>query len=436
MRIFLVSVLLLGFMIGCGETTTKLLDNNISKDDESSEEIAPKDDGSAEELAPKDDESSEKLPPKDDESGEELAPKDDESSEKLPPKDDGSAEELAPKDDGEEEELPPKEEPLVNPLKDSNLSMNAEGTILVYQKSDFDKTVALGYDEIKELTQHIYSYFNDEYDFIFIVNDNLTLPTTVGYYGRFYSASNSVEGIGISQYNYGASFGSAGKLQGVMHFPYREGIQNGPTLHELMHNWANFIVDTGLYSHWNYTGFTNLVQGALGQLGGYDAGTLTTESGSKANGGKFSAESFGAFANGGNSLPYNDVELYLMGMIDKSEVGDVYLSTNPLYSKSETGRTYFTADKIEQKSFSTLLDDNSIVDRKPSFDNSQKSFRILTVLVNNIASTKSDVDAMNSMINWFAYQGNDTHRYYNFYEATAGMASLKIDDVNETIKDL
>lgn len=327
-----------------------------------------------------------------------------------------------------------EEKTSLNPLEDSNLSLNKEGTILIYKKSDFDMKVALGYEDIQVITKHIYTYFGDDYDFIFIVNDNLKLPSDVGYYGRFYSASNSVEGIGISIYNNETSFGSSGKLQGVMHFPYREGIQNGPTLHELMHNWANFIVDTGLYSHWNYTGFSTITQSALGQLGGYDADTLVIETGSMEDGGEFSADSFGAFANGGNSVPYNDVELYLMGMIDKDDVGDMYLSSNAIYAKRESGRTHFTADKIEKKSFSTVLSENNIVNRNPSFDNAQKEFRILTVLVSNVASTKSDIDMMNSMINWFAYQGNDTRSSYNFYEATGERGTLKIDDINMTLK--
>ena len=312
----------------------------------------------------------------------------------------------------------------------SDLTLNDEGTILTYQNSTFATQAELSSTDLKVITNHIYQYFQDEYDFIFIVSDNDVLPSGVGYYGRFYGVSNDISGIGMNIYDYSGGYGSAGKLKGVMHFPYRGGIESGPTLHELAHNWGNFILDTGLPSHWNSTGFSS-----RGQLGGYDNNSFAVESGDIVNGGTFSADSFGTFANGGNGLAYNDVELYLMGMISKDEVGTVQVATNPADTTgAEWTKRYFTADKIETKTFTQLLADASVADRVPTSATSQKSFRILTVLANNLTSEQNDIDEMNQTISRFSLPGPDSSSLYNFYEATGGRATLQADIIEQTLK--
>ncbi len=310
------------------------------------------------------------------------------------------------------------------------LSINGNNHLAIYVDPDFDQTAELSYGEMKELSNYFYDYFNDAYDFIFIVSNNLEIPVSVGYYGRFYPAGNSIEGIGKSIYDSTTYFGSAGQLQGMMHFPYRRGIDSGPTLHELSHNWANSLINTGSPSHWNYTGFYAMTSsGAKGQLGGYDASTLIDE-----GDGIYSAGSFGTFANGGNSLPYNDIELYLMGLIDKSNVGDVQIADNPVYDSYLNYRKYFSADSIQRWSFSDLLDELGVGDRNPSSATSQKSFRILTVLAGDQEPTQEEIDEAYNSIKVFSYDNNDTSYIYNFYEATGGRASLKVDDLVTTLK--
>ena len=89
----------------------------------------------------------------------------------------------------------------------------------------------------------------------------------------------------------------------------------GPSLHELMHNWANFNINTtcfdpfgpgsGSYDfipHWGFSG-------CGGQLGGFDQSTLVGNVGGNPN--QYTAginghAGFGQFANGGNGLPYSN----------------------------------------------------------------------------------------------------------------------------------
>ena len=130
----------------------------------------------------------------------------------------------------------------------------------------------------------------------------------MSYAGVFSKVSNKVKGIGAPLYNHAPLYGSNGNLQGIMHFAYRGAILSGPTLHEILHNWANkfrkssYPYKVGSGSHWGYTGFC----GGKGQIGGYDANTFRDENlTDKLNDQKkiFSAAYFGWNANGGKVSP-------------------------------------------------------------------------------------------------------------------------------------
>ena len=313
----------------------------------------------------------------------------------------------------------------------SKLSVATQNTLAIYVDANFDKSVAPTYETMKTLSTYIYKYFNDSFDFLFIVSNNVEIPDAIHYYGIFYPVQNSIKGIGKAIYDYTEYYGSNGKLQGMMHFPYRAGINNGPTLHELLHNWANSLISTGMGGHWNYTGFfAETSSGAKGQIGGFDASTFQDE-----GDGKYSAAGFGPFANGGNSLPYNDVELYLMGLIGLDEVGDVMLSSNPEYHSYSNGRKYFTADSVVRWQFPALIDELGVGDREPSSQDSQKSFRVLTLLVGNTVPTEEEIEEVNRYMNKFTLNAEDSESYfYNFYEATGGRATLKANSLKSFIK--
>ena len=91
--------------------------------------------------------------------------------------------------------------------------------------------------------------------------------------GEFYAGvENHVRGIGKGVFFNGA-WGSAGNLQGGLFFVSvsasdweHSRLVQGPMLHELMHRWANFIVEPAV-PHWDYTS-------ANGILGGFDIANL------------------------------------------------------------------------------------------------------------------------------------------------------------------
>ena len=149
-------------------------------------------------------------------------------------------------------------------------------------------------------------------------------------------------------------------------------LKYGPALHELAHQWANFALPTHSVSstgtdltsflfgsHWGFTGGNT-----RGQLGGFEQNTLV-ENGQNS----YSVSEFGTFANGGNGVPYNDLELYLMGMLPISEIADFDMFTNitaldivsSTFNFNAEDRTTFTPQSLE----------DLLGQREPSFENSQ-----------------------------------------------------------------
>ncbi len=351
-----------------------------------------------------------------------------------------------------------------NYLKVSDsIYINDKRDVAIYVDSSINKNEKLIYNskKVQEITKNIYNYFGDDYDFIFLVTNNKERPEKVTYAGVFNKIKNDVKGIGAAIYNNSQNYGSNGKLKGIMHFAYRQAILRGPTLHEICHYWANKFprfeaksdgsdgYRLGSSSHWGYTGFF----GGKGQLGGYDASTnrakyenreYNRESGTWK---LYSAKSFGWNANGGNRVPYNDVELYLMGMIPKSDVKDLMVpipwgsSLSPDEKNdvrnnniAKAGRTYFVAMDIIKKSWSDILSEHNIPDREPSVEHSQKKFRILTVLLDTKIPEPFEVDIISSQIEKLAFKGDDkVPTNYNFWEATRGKGTLTVDKIDESL---
>ena len=160
-------------------------------------------------------------------------------------------------------------------------------------------------------------------------------------------------------------------------------------------------------------------------MGGFSQSTLV-DNGS----GSYSTESFGANANGGNSIPYNQLELYLMGMIPITDVEDFDVFTgisnfnfsgNP-YTFDATGRTTYTSSSLE-----TLLSQ-----RVPNSTTSQKDFRALVIVLTDNPLTTAQWDIVDDYSEKFSRTSSDFSSSYNFWEATNGLGTLKTDDLNTT----
>ena len=122
--------------------------------------------------------------------------------------------------------------------------------------------------------QDVYKIFNDDFDFVIILHNNVSLPSTFNYYGRYMPVSRSIKGISKtdSTYDYSSDYGSSGKLKFIIHMPFK-GLLSGPTLHEIFHQWGNYILDSQFTNqesaipHWGFSS-------ACCQLGGFEKSKL------------------------------------------------------------------------------------------------------------------------------------------------------------------
>lgn len=278
------------------------------------------------------------------------------------------------------------------------------------------------------LVQDVYKKFSDTYDFIFFVLNEPSIPSSLYYYGRLIGVSNNVEGIGKSIYDYSSDYGSSGKLKAVMQLTGLEYIKYGPALHEIAHQWANFALPTHSVdapgsnltsypygSHWGFTGGST-----KGQLGGFEQSTLV-ENGNNS----YTVDEFGPFANGGNGIPYNELELYLMGMIPVSSVSNFDMFTDITSLAINTSTFDFTASKTTYTPESLI---DLLGDREPSVDNSQKDFKLLVVVITDEPLSDDEWSKVDATAEWFSKKEDDGTSLYNFWEATNGVGSITIEN--------
>jgi len=288
---------------------------------------------------------------------------------------------------------------------------------------------------LRQISNKVYAEFKDDFDFIFFVlntKEDSTISSALGFAGVNLGVSNNVKGLGKELYNNNSSYGSAGYLKSVMYFPFHDAILRGPALHEIAHNWAAYICTTSVESHWG-------VSNAGGQLGGFKhVKELSSSGGTTEYQGSMDGtytDGFGENANGGNSIPYSDIELYLMGMIGANELPndfrlDIYTglsrgSSGKIGSFKATGKTSYTINQIISEKG----------ERVPDAETSQKSFKVLTVILSksqdSTASTRYD-EIMNNL-KWFA--GESTiDGVYNFKQATREKGSLKVGEITKSLK--
>tara|TARA_A100001234_G_C12638094_1_gene390842 strand:+ start:1895 stop:2944 length:1050 start_codon:yes stop_codon:yes gene_type:complete len=280
-----------------------------------------------------------------------------------------------------------------------------------------------------DLVQDIYQRFDDDYDFIILLLNEPSIPENLSYYGRLIGVSNSIEGIGLSLYDFSTEYGSSGKLKALIQMTGLEYLKYGPALHELAHQWANFALPTHSVSsvgtdltsflfgsHWGFTGGNT-----KGQLGGFEQSSLV-DNGQNS----YSVGEFGTFANGGNGVPYNDLELYLMGMLPISEVADFDMFANitaldivsSTFNFSAEDRTTFTPESLEE-----LLGQ-----REPSFEDSQKDFKILAVVLTDHPLSEEEWTKVDDTVEWFSNPSDDGTYLYNFWEATRGIGTVTIQN--------
>ena len=313
------------------------------------------------------------------------------------------------------------------------LHSNNRVSSLLMSKNEYDEWVnndGFSNDGLRSgLVQDLYKRFDDDYDFIILLLNEPSIPENLTYYGRLIGVSNSIEGIGLSSYDFSSEYGSSGKLKALIQMTGLEYLKYGPALHELAHQWANFALPTHSVSstgtnltsflfgsHWGFTGGNT-----KGQLGGFEQSSLV-DNGQNS----YTVDEFGTFANGGNGVPYNDLELYLMGMIPASEIANFDMFSNitaldivsSTFNFSAENRTTFTPESLIE-----LLGQ-----REPSFEDSQKDFKILAIVLTDHPLSEEEWTKVDATVEWFSNPGDDGTYLYNFWEATRGNGTVTIQN--------
>ena len=288
----------------------------------------------------------------------------------------------------------------VSQFEDSVVVMGVSGSL---KTAEFD---------FRALAGRFHAYYPDEFDYLIFVSNlpDVHYNELYRYYGIHRRVQNAVRGIGLPVRDLMAT------LKWTVHLSYRTAILRGPMLHELLHAWANFVVPTAKEVHWGFSS-------ANGQLGGFDLDNLVNH-----GNGRYSAGRFGSFANGGNSVPYSPIELYLAGFIPRWEVPDLWVAKDGQWTdeRDASGHWIFSASDIETWSVERIVAEHGA--RIPDYTRSQKSFRAAVVLLadEQFPATPTILRELADAVRTFSHAGPSS-RPFNFWEATGGRGTIKMD---------
>ena len=303
-----------------------------------------------------------------------------------------------------------------------------EDAPLIYNDNLFVLPVAqnLAVDSLpfREYAKEFYRYFDDDFDFLLFVS-NLSGGDQHGYLGLYLSVKNDTQGIGREAFANNADWGSAGRLQGALHFPRQDLIRRGPALHEMMHRWANWVVPP--IPHWQFSS-------ASGQLGGFHAANLVD-----LGNGRYSAGRFGPIANGGNSVLYSPIEMYLAGFGPPEDVPDLIVAEDGAWLRddngdlvlADSGDLVFTASGLSVYTVDDLIAEHG--PRDPAYPHAQRAFRAAAILLidaDNPAVGRS-LDGVSAHVAWFSQPESNGFVANNLYEATRGRATVTMAGLSE-----
>jgi hypothetical protein len=283
------------------------------------------------------------------------------------------------------------------------------------------------------LITDIYQKFDDDFDFIFLILNEETKPSNLNYFGQLNRVSNNVEGTGVDVFDDSSDFGSAGKLKSLIQLTQITFLLSGPTSHEILHNWGNFVIPTeavndfgtnitsfAMGGHWGFTGGNT-----KGQLGGFDQTTLVDN-----GNGSYTVGAFGVNANGANSVPYNDIELYLMGMIPLSEVA-AFDGFTTITSIADNGNDTWTFEATKTSYTPTSL--NALLEnRVPSSTTAQKDFKALVLVITDAPLTTAEWDRVDTDAESYSRTSDDSSFLYNFWEATRGLGTIEMNNLESS----
>jgi hypothetical protein len=229
-------------------------------------------------------------------------------------------------------------------------------------------------------SKRFYNHFTDLFDF----HNYILVPGFVS--NRYHSqVKNTVTGIGILNLNNSAEYGTGlTNLKGISVFPtpFFYDPQSLGYIHELGHQWINYTTGTPLENSGRHFPFSNIATSVMGfSIAGIQGGNFSKS---------FTPQSGGYNLSDLNDLNFpvfNQWELYLMGLIPKTDV-----TTDALIFNNQT--TYPVNGFYPNSAFSTY-NINSLVttlgERVPNSAASQKQYRAATIIISDALLSASEM---------------------------------------------
>ena len=134
------------------------------------------------------------------------------------------------------------------------------------------------------------------------------------------------------------------------------------------------------------------------------------------------------------SYTYGPLKLYFAGLIPLEDVPDFWVAVDGEWIDQESGT--FTATSIEKYTVSDII--AAYGRRVPEASGSQREFRAAVILLideNDPTVDSMLLESLSTDIAWFSFPGTDEFEENNFYEATGGRATLKMDGLARFLKD-
>jgi hypothetical protein len=245
--------------------------------------------------------------------------------------------------------------------------------------------------DAREIARRFYREYTDSYDFINIVS----APSYAANRYHF-QVSNGVEGIGISRFDRSAEYGSAGRLQGINRFPIPGLFDMGEktALHEIGHQWMNYLSLPTLRAGTPHWPVSSLARGIMGwNLQGGQGGDFPYDFVSLGNG------EYRLVSDNARPAAYNDMELFLMGLIPAEAVGPHFVFPDQRQSVCSGG--------VWKGGISLSVEDVARADgtRSPAFPHSRTDFAVATIFVSTLAPLSRGEMAF---FDYFAARGEAT----------------------------
>ena len=267
--------------------------------------------------------------------------------------------------------------------------------------------------EQQRLARAAYAFLPDEVDFLAFVDQSFVHLNRSGGAVR-----NAVRGIGLATFDVGALYGSGSRLQGVITYPLTTlfTLSELAASHELGHRWLSYFSREELQlsssGHWALSTITGGVMGYSNTQNGQ---------GQTLPGPIVPAGSAWRILCGSQLYvpPFNDLELYIMGLLPQDSVGEHLIFLDHTQTNSLTCATVLHGP-VRRVDIDDVVEEFG--SRDPAYPDTPRAFRLATVVV----SRGRLLDE--AELSWYEYVArlgeSESPDLASFYTLTGGRGRL------------